>query len=151
MCVYIYIYILGSSGRRWPSSARRAREGCRIGAKDYTPQITKVIVHLKMPWKSIGIVQWKSTGEVTILWTIQLKSETPLENATDNPLTNATENPRWFLRGWFLVCNLLPPQDEDVRQAAMEAAVSLAAGLAESFCETALTYHYHYHCHYYHV
>ena len=35
----------------------------------------------------------KSTGEVTILWKIPLKSEDPLENATENPLENATENP----------------------------------------------------------
>ena len=41
---------------------------------------------------------------------MQLKSEHSLDNwnAAENPLGNATENPRWFLRCWFLVCNILP-------------------------------------------
>ena len=32
-------------------------------------------------------------------------------NTTGNPLENTAENPQWFLRCWFLVCNILLPQD----------------------------------------
>ena len=36
------------------------------------------------------------------------KNEHAWGNATESPLGYSTENPRWFLRCWFLVCNLLP-------------------------------------------
>ena len=72
-----------------------------VGANYYTPEITKVKLHWKIPlnihWESdnpLGSFPVNSTGEVTILWKLPLTSENPLENATEHPLNNATENPR---------------------------------------------------------
>ena len=60
----------------------------------------------KCHWKYIGRFQWESTGKVTMRWKIPLNVN-PLENATDNPLEHVAGNPRWFLRCWFLVCDVL--------------------------------------------
>ena len=57
MCVYIYIYIYI----------------LLVGAKDYTPEITKVKFHWKMPRE--------------IHWTIPIKTHW----RSDNPLGNTTE------------------------------------------------------------
>ena len=57
--IYIYIYIYSSLGHCWTtSSGRRATPSgsasCAwttgLGAKYYTPEITKMKIHWKMPW-----------------------------------------------------------------------------------------------------
>ena len=65
-----------------------------IGTKGYTPEITKVKFHRKAQLKSIGSFQWKSIGEVTILWNMQVTSEILLDNYTENSSGNAIDNPR---------------------------------------------------------
>ena len=59
--------------------------GLRLGAKDYTPEITKVKFRWKMQLNILWELAVKSTGKVTILWKIPLTNEHLLENATDNP------------------------------------------------------------------
>ena len=80
-----------SDGGRRVTGARRARRSTRrraapcFGATCYTPEITKVKFHWKMPVK----VHWQfpatSTGQVTILWKMPRNIEMMLENATENP------------------------------------------------------------------
>ena len=66
-----------------------------LGAKPYTPEITKVKFHRKVSVNVHWTFPVKSTGEVTILWKIPLTNEDPLQHATDKKkLENATDNPR---------------------------------------------------------
>ena len=53
-----------------------------VGAKDYTPEVTRFKIPLKMPVK----VRWGISVE------IHWKSVNPLKHATENPLENATES-----------------------------------------------------------
>ena len=59
----------------------------------YTPEVTKVEFHRKMPREVCWEFQETSTEQVTTLWKIPLTSEDALENAAGNPMGNATENP----------------------------------------------------------
>ena len=63
---------------------RPQRRPAPFGAKYYTPELTKVKFHWKVPMNIHWQFPVKSTGKVTILWKMPLESEHPLENTTDN-------------------------------------------------------------------
>ena len=123
MCIYIYIYMYylvpGALSLYLHSRRRRTRPfpGRILFSRAQATTSGQKITRRKSQewnsigerhWKSVGHFQWKSTGRVTTLLQIPLQSEITLEDATKIPLENATESPRWFLRCWFLVCNLSP-------------------------------------------
>ena len=68
--------------------------GGRFGAKCCTPEIANNEKYIgSCHWKSVGYFQYKSTGQVTVLWILPLRSEVPLGNATENQLGDFTGNP----------------------------------------------------------
>ena len=87
--IYIYIHIGGDGYQHGPTE--------KLGAKDYTPELTKV----KLCWK-VSVVDWtfpvKSTGNVTICWKVPLNIhwETPCPFGTriNICLTNASPQAR---------------------------------------------------------
>ena len=79
-----------------------------VGARGYTPEITKVKIHRKVPLEIHRKFQPKSTGKVTISRNIPLESDNLLDRALKQLSGNAIENPRRFLRCRFLACNILP-------------------------------------------
>ena len=100
--IYIYIYVLCLPWNSLNCLETWLRlPGLPISGQTITQQKSQKWNFMgKCYWKSIVEFQWKSTRKVNILWKVPLKGEHMLETAAENPL--------WFLRCWFLVCNLLP-------------------------------------------
>ena len=54
-----------------------------IRAKDYTPDLTQMNIHWKMPLKVHWTIPINSTGQATIFWKIPLTSVIPLKHAIE--------------------------------------------------------------------
>ena len=117
ICIYIYIYICIereislslslAQARLSAASACNTAQGKRFHTGNRKGEITwgnatesPLDNSSENPldkWQSFGTYRWK----VKLCWKMPLTIHC-------NPLDNATENPRWFLRCWFIVCNMLP-------------------------------------------
>ena len=63
---YIHVYIYPLLCSRTPASSKATRRSSRIGAKDCTPEITKVKFQWKVPvnvhWNFLVKIHWKSVN-----------------------------------------------------------------------------------------
>ena len=89
--VYIYIYIYMHPS---PGPFVTLAPGCSwFGANYYTPELTNMKLHWKVPQKSHWTVPVKSTGKkTTILLQIPLTSDNSFEHVTDKPLEHVSEH-----------------------------------------------------------